>query len=401
MSVRRNLVLALFALALVSIGFAPFLVTLSHRVINDRVFYFSALGGALAVVSGLSLITLPIRARRLRTWVFIIAGSMVIMVAGGNASGELSILQELSDLQESLLLNIVRQAPRLTSGSTIVVFDPNDTFRNDFRRFGGSGNLMYALNYIYGKSDGSPQAFFCFLDGPSTLDNDTCTLKDDSIDMYANEQLQGEFAYNTIIAFMYQSDRAVLLDRIPADLLPDSSAAKDYNPEALIDTEAPVPERAQTFFSWKRQIYIPVPRSSFAMDFDIDSPNSVNLSGWRETEIGADGSSYRWSTSSDARLFVPLAPGSDYIIRFRILSFMTQALVDTAQLRIGDTLLPLKLERDAAGGFIYSADVPAYLINNSPPYTEFVFHSELAPVPNTNLMLGAAYDWLQIEPSTK
>ncbi|MEZ4669804.1 MAG: hypothetical protein R3E39_18010 [Anaerolineae bacterium] len=288
LNVRQIAILLVAGLVIIGAGFASFIIT-NYRDINYRVFFLSALGGALIAVTGISVISqLPERAKRM---VFIpavlspiifnsriaivsaVAGGLGLLLLPGRMLllilssglvlvGMLGMLRQ-HDLyatmplrQHWLQASIIQQAPAVETNAVLVLLDETDDMRGALAFEARRDVFDSSLKYLY-----NSQAVTAVLCATASTRPDglvgQCYFRDDGFEE-TWERGPHQFGYDQLIVFRYSDNEgAVLLDTLP-DWMP-SAASAQYHPRSLIVADAPLPDRVFTVFpSWPVQANPPI-----------------------------------------------------------------------------------------------------------------------------------------------
>ncbi|MBC7814259.1 MAG: hypothetical protein H7175_24100 [Burkholderiales bacterium] len=248
---RRYIALIVIGLVVMELGHLVFLAT-PYRPITWRVYFFSAIGGALTMAALCALLSsfTPVR---IRSAIYSVVAGVVIALASVHAFNQHAHFVELALDQQRLLAGIIEQAPRIQPDGDnqrlIVMVDETGRYRNEWS-LGGSEFLRDSLQYLY--QDYKLDAFMCYpdytLEGGQWLPG-YCEFGPDEVSMtYLDGSSSLPYAYERVVMLSYDDENGVrLLESIPAYYAVDSVAA-GYNPDRLVDADAPPPPRALTVF---------------------------------------------------------------------------------------------------------------------------------------------------------
>ncbi|MFZ5920174.1 MAG: hypothetical protein ACOYY3_03870 [Chloroflexota bacterium] len=216
-------------IVIIGAGFSPYSIT-PYRFIDFRVFYYSAIGGA--IITGLIYLHLFEKLIRPRKWISILPFGLIIFVISYNSFNQHSKFVHLSNIQQKVLIRIIEEAPLIKPSSTIILltdhndkpfinaggFSNNDPFRSDQQ-------FSYALMWLAKM----PQARAILCD-------------------ISNECAQKIKYQNAILFKFSENDGAKLLSQVPDYLPQDNSSA--YKPYLRIQAYTPFPERPKNSFDF-------------------------------------------------------------------------------------------------------------------------------------------------------
>ncbi|MFN8373377.1 MAG: hypothetical protein U0694_10955 [Anaerolineae bacterium] len=231
----------LVGLAIMFLGFLPFLPSDHHRLISERVFLLTSVGAALTLTIFLWSIVKNSKHRRIA---FTIGITFLTVVASFWTFQRIERTQEYSDIEYNILSTIATTMPRWTSDQVLVVLiDRTTSLANGETLFVGnhySGSFNAALRYIYHSS--AVVGVLCF---PETLtwrvERETCTFGEDAFAFRGLDNQTMTYPYSQVMVFEYTGETTLLS---PQALQGEGVTNADYNPNQLVDSAAALPHRA-------------------------------------------------------------------------------------------------------------------------------------------------------------
>lgn len=402
---RPALGMIIGGLMLMTISFAPYLLT-PYRLTTFRVFYLSSLGAAIVLAAGLGL-----GLNLLRRWGQVpaaaIAGFLVVL-ASMNVFNQQVFLVNASASVERLLGGIIEQAPYIPRDNTVIVFvDERLNYQDEWHMASSGGALKGALRFLYFRP--RQEVYMCVvkIDRPFKI----CTFEPDRL-VYVDEQGKiRRVRYNNMLLFRQDyNGRIELLDHVPEEYMepipPEMTArvvpSDTYNPQALIDTDAPPPLRVySTLRCWPIGQCLPpppiTPQSHIRLGFDQKLPGM----GW---ELPYGNPSVLWSTAQKSTLYFNLTPDQAYTIRIHIEFWLADDVLQSLTLRVNEVDIPLQLSPSPETGVFFDGQIPREVIDANPDITRLLFSINRTIVPQSlgtstdTRELGLLYDWLEINP---
>jgi O-antigen ligase len=146
------------------------------------------------------------------------------------------------------------------------------------------------------------------------------------------------------------------------------------------------------------------PQRRLILDFDSTSRSYARWPEWNQAEVSVDGSTFQWSATSDFGLNMFIPTDVDQIIRFRVLPMTPSYILQSLTLKINGDLIPLDMNIDDHQGVVFSGVIPQSSLAKSTGATRLAFHTDQLIEPYSlelnkeRRTLGAAFDWLRIEP---
>ncbi len=134
--------LLIAGVTLVLLGYAPFLLSVSHQAISQRTFLFATPGGVfvtLAILIGIGKASKNLAALGVALFVFVGLSSQLY---------QFHHYVKISDRQRNILKNIVENFDGETNNKTLVIVDKTNQLNNTWMFI--NENLQATLNYIYG-----------------------------------------------------------------------------------------------------------------------------------------------------------------------------------------------------------------------------------------------------------
>gem|GEM_PF-1552723 len=384
--------------AIIGLGFLLYL-PLPHRTFNDRVFLLSSIGAVVSVVSFLFLI-----GRVLRRPHLIVALASIAMVVGGVVSSYKQRLEmvALSQTEQRVLADFVRNVPSYSSESIILVNDRQKLLQSNGWLFAGgttSGHFAAALNYLYQRPN--LVVVLCYPEENLWGENrEGCQFTEYGASIYLSGKILKSYPYDRLIVLNEDAETGLQLAETFPTNLSTASAVSTYNPHNLIDTSAELPHRVYTLLeSWPFKMSAPYYDSvQQAVDFHFqETPNGY---GWDGSE--GDGS---WMSSKHATINVLLGAEHDYDVTLRATAAVERDLLSTVGLRVNGQPIPLTItQEDARGYWLYRGLIPASTIAIDKQNTEFMFMIDQVYVPKDMGLstdprsLGVFFNWLQVIP---
>jgi hypothetical protein len=139
----------------------------------------------------------------------------------------------------------------------------------------------------------------------------------------------------------------------------------------------------------------------------VDFARALDGSGWHGRErTGFDASIFRWTgPQSVSTVDLPLAPGTDYALEFRVLNASAPDVLESLRLSVSDTDVPLEIV-DGRHGVVrlYRGRIPARCIHTERPFTRLALHvartaskQALDPSDPDDRPVGVAVHWIRVE----
>jgi hypothetical protein len=246
---KGYLVLACLGAIAVLPGFGMYLPT-EWRNSSWRVFLYSSIGAALAVSA-----TCFLFARLFGQWqrlVFVGLTSALIGIATVHALAQHRGYFEYSERQLQILADILREAPRLTPGTTVLLIDrtPTTVFKAWSMCTVVSNCLEWALRYIY--DDHTLHAMYC-APGYRPRDDfsEECHFETHRVSVpYVHRGTRNEMRpfspYASLVVFEKSARGLNVLNDISE--YQAAAGANGYEPARRIDARTTIPPRAHAVF---------------------------------------------------------------------------------------------------------------------------------------------------------
>ena len=140
---RRLLRLALCGLVALVLGYAPYLLSISHVLINQRTYLFATPGAAMVVLA----VLLALAAR----WRALAASAAAVLILLGFSAQAFQFRHyiSISETQRGLLREIVENFDGELGGKTLLILDGSNRLNHTWML---RTNLKWALSYLYGKN---------------------------------------------------------------------------------------------------------------------------------------------------------------------------------------------------------------------------------------------------------
>jgi len=271
---RRYLSLASLGVAAVLPAFALYLPT-AWRNTNWRVFLFSSIGAALAVG-----IMCCLFARFFNEWrqgVFVGSASLLITIATFNALVQHDGYYQDSQRQQRILAAIIREAPRIAPGTTVLLLDrtPTEAYAAWSMCFFVSACLEAGLQYLY--HDPGLHVTYCAPEyRPRRQASEDCRFESDRVtvsyfDPRTKKEMSTSAPYDSVVVLENSLHGLSLLDDI--SVYSSRAGAAGYAPRRRIDAGSPIPYRARAVFDrWPFEVSAPRPGWRFGTTPLLGSP---------------------------------------------------------------------------------------------------------------------------------
>lgn len=140
------------------------------------------------------------------------------------------------------------------------------------------------------------------------------------------------------------------------------------------------------------------PQRSYRLNFD----QPYSGIGWYSTERDDNGTSFKWTSLTQAEIMLPLQAQDDLAVTFSVINALDERLIEALTFYADDTPIPLQRSDDLFRGFIPRAA----LTNPASIRLRFIIPYLITPRsvnPDSVDMrtLGIAVDWLDIRPVSR
>ncbi len=400
----RFSLLFMAGLLLFPIGMAVYLPLPTYRFQEFRIYYLATLGSAVAL--GLGLYFISRLFARYQEITFLLLALPFVGFALLNAFQMHQKYVNFSLIQQSLLQQIVRQAPQIKPETFILIVD-NTTYRGIYNPNIFAYNTVFpmAVHYIY--KDRAIDAQYCPPEDSAVLAT-SCQFGTDALHIKNYLYYSGVYLgitddltvpYDRLLLFTYEHDGQLkLLDSEEAATVFKISG---YNPQGRI-VGTMLPYRAHTLFSCDPALSCyqekPIePRSTF----DLPDIDDIGF-GWQHLEVNTMGDFYRWSFSTISTIDIDLSDSIDLSVDFKVETSSDREILDTLKLSVNGQYIPLTFTSTDPTTRVYSATIPRRVLSGQLPRTQLVFTVDrLASVPNTPIRHSFALYWLRIRPVSK
>lgn len=368
------------------LGLSTFLPLPYYRFNTFRIYLLAMLGAALTLAGLLYLLSRL--TRRYANVTFLILAMLFAGLGYLHALSQHQYYVNASLQQQSILQQIVSQAPRVQPGTAFVVLDQGKRLDPVYVFYKGS-LLANALRYLY--QDVTLDAGHCpFYDGSAASPN--CQFEPSALKIV---RLNDEISLPYARILFFTSDRSGQLTLLSAAAAQRLYGVSDYQPASRIVSGTP-PDRIHTLFSCQPALdcYQPLaPIPVISDHFELPQRDDIGF-GWRELEFDQQGASFHWSVNSSPTIDVLLSDSSDLRLEFRIENWVDTEQINSLRLLVNGQDIPLRLTSTPSGGRLYEGVVPRG-INGGQLITQLVFSSQrVPPVPQ----LGFALYSMRIEP---
>lgn len=147
---------------------------------------------------------------------------------------------------------------------------------------------------------------------------------------------------------------------------------------------------------------------------DLKFDQAIAGTGWQLREGSVEEQTlFRWTgPETETTLDLPLAAGQDFILKLRIVGAISEEVLDSVQLRVGDRPIPLtQLCREIRPGIylvLVEGHIPGEVVQPDAPFTRLMFsvketrslHSLDASNPDRR-PVGVALDWISLFPKAE
>ncbi len=140
---RLLLRVILIGLAMVVLGYLPFLSSPAHMAISQRTFLFATFGAALTTVAVLAYVS----GFRRTSWFSIPVGTALVTLGLAAQMFQFQHYQDLSDREREVLSNVVTTVPRIGPDKQVVIVDESERISSVWML---RDNMFHALTYLYG-----------------------------------------------------------------------------------------------------------------------------------------------------------------------------------------------------------------------------------------------------------
>ncbi|MFO1483981.1 MAG: hypothetical protein U1F71_11555 [Verrucomicrobiaceae bacterium] len=396
---KHSVLLIGAGLVIMPLGYAMFVLSPPHRVINERVFLHSTMGAALCAIAFYWLVCRWLPAARM---MFVLAVASLIGVASFGALEQHRQMHRWSLVEQQFLAGLAENVPVAPGDRLLMIFDDTTQLYETQWTFALSvtpKHLQDAVRYLY--HDQNVTAMLCL---PHTGDDAGTwyTFGTDGVAISVNrDRTLKHFAYEKVIALRRgPSGELKLLDEVPREYLPPGVTARRSEP---VPPGSP-PARARTLLvSWPFKMP-PVhlsARSSVRMEFDREIQG--NGGWWLESQY-----SKAWMCATTATLDTRLATERSYYdVSFGIAMAMAPDILESLTLRVNDESIPLILDRGAGGAGMFHGVIPQSAVLKNPELTRLTFQVNRVVTPKSLGMnedtrtLALLFDWLRIRPEAK
>jgi hypothetical protein len=378
---KRYLGLVAFGLVFIGFTYLPFMVSIYHRNLTDRVFLMPSVGATLVVMGVLMLALHLIRPARLRQVLFAAVSAGLIGVATVWAIARLEYIYNISWDEQQFLSQMAEALPDIDNEATIVLFGE--------REFLGRNDLLFGLWSGGREADGLHfrDAIRWMYDDPDLIAR-TCFFNC-THEPYGLRVVNGDVLfYENLIGLFFDGENTFILEDLPS--VYDDGL---YDPWRWVDTSAVPPRRSQTAFPEAARINYAARVSHVRVDFDEGEapPLSYRLYPVRESRVWTDGET----------VFYLLLESGTYALDINILHFLDVRVLESLQILVNGQPLALDITRQDTMTRV-RGEIPAEVIARY-PYTDLTIRS-LTIVPqeiglnNDPRELGVLLDWLEITP---
>jgi hypothetical protein len=304
-------------------------------------------------------------------------------------------------VNQSMLQDILMQAPQLAPDTFILVVDDTMPFESVFA-FTYGLDFDFALQHLY--NDYSLDAKSC----PSQQIQSGLS----GICQFTNDQLEftrdlSPFGLGETMRIVIPSDRLLIFET-EADgrqyLLTSEQAAaafnlSGYDPQSrIVGSTRPI--HSETLFSCDPALACYRSETELARSLELPVQGEIGK-GWRGTESDGQGGTFRWSVSSVSSVDTHLETDLNYVVEFRISHWLEAEVIDSLKLSFGGHDMPLTWEWSPPAGRIYRALIRQEMVAKALLNQRLVFTVDhLTPVPDApDVHLGFGLNWLRIRPA--
>ncbi len=389
--------LAILGLAIILLGYAPFLASWPHLHISQRTFLAATPGAALVVVA------IIIAFARRSEGLGIILASACIALGFSSQIFQFEHYSRLSTQQQILLRDIVANVPPPAAEQTIVIIDKREQLNDVWMLRDG---MVMALTYLYGRQINTPVICSPLNDVWQKLNSQgrvgTCTESESGWTL-SETPLAGQ---DTRPETQFVSRDSALVVTLEADGSSHGSEDATEYQAALAHGHSPVARRYRNILDRESWPFRPdlfrqqQSGNDFSWDFgrwwSMEQP--TRGAGWLPAGWSSTGTSLpvmrslTWKNQPVATLqFVMVPAGGPYVLKGRIPQMVPPTSAETMEISInGHPLAPVW-----AGPTEFSAKVDPGMLRNG--NNEIRFES---PVSNDPTPLSFLADWFVLEPVT-
>ena len=148
---------------------------------------------------------------------------------------------------------------------------------------------------------------------------------------------------------------------------------------------------------------VALPKDTVRVEFD-QVPNG---DGWYPAELSEAGEFFRWTgPTTTAFLDLPVSPGRDMRIRFKVVDRITVEVLESLSVRVNDTLINVTPESSASIEVVFAGVIPASALRADWPHARVSFQLSQTQTPPDSgdgpncddRHLGVALAWIEITP---
>ncbi len=391
----QYVLLLLSGIIIFALGMATYLPVPTHRFQDFRIYFLSMLGSALVLTLSLYLISRVIP--RYSNLLFTLFTLPFIGLAMLNAFQQQQYFVNFSLEQQSILQQIVEQAPQVKPNTTILIMDRTGILDQDYVFYYGV-YLPSMLHYLY--QDKTLKSNYCKSDNEVTQMGVRCRF--DSTMLISTNEVNGNLLGSPLTETI---DKLLIFETKfggGVHLLSTEEAAQQlnitsgYDPQARISGQVP-PPRAATLFSCEPAMSCYKLPGASSTRFDLPTDGVIGI-GWRGIEDDGAGGTFRWSILPAVTIDMNLSDSSDLALEFKVLHWVDSSVIDSLKLTLNDGEIPLTFESTDDGGRIYHAIIPRSLLMGHLSQTQLVFAVDKLSVVSDTQSLGFALNWLRIRP---
>ena len=387
--------LTLAGVAILALGYLPFLLSPHHLIISQRTFLFTAPGAALVILVVLLL------AQRAHRRFFLAASTALVLLGFCTQMYQFKHYSDISERQRALLASVVLAVPPTGENQSLLILDGTEQINNVWML--GLG-MSEALAYVY--SEPFYRVLVCSGNGTvwqrfdPNLRRGICRQDEEGSWEFKHEAAPGTTAAPQDRLHIKKDE--LLVVRIGPDGIASSSRDTRQHRQLLVTGNDPLSSRFRGMLMPHRwpldfgQFRAPGDHAEYRWDFgrwwSMEVP--VTGAGWRPPEWSVEGwerRSFAWKQEAKASLVFEMSPKRGRYVMHGSIAYMAAGLSRDA-IKISVNGVPLEVQWDDDLTFV--VEVPPSLLRRGRNMVEFD-----SPLDADYHNLSAALDWLRLDPA--
>ena len=386
--------LAAAGIAIMVLGYLPFLLSPHHLIISQRTFLFAAPGAALVILMVLLL------AQRAHHRLFVATGTTLVVLGFCVQMYQFKHYSDVSARQRALLASVVLAVPSVKENQSLLVLDETEQINNVWML--GLG-MPEALAYVY--SEPFYRVLVCSSHGTvwqrfnHDLRRGTCARKPDGSWEFRPDAFSAGAA--TALDFVDVRKQDLLTVSIGPDGTAASSRSTREHRQLLVTGDDALSSRFRGMllpYRWPldfRQFRSPGDHAEYRWDFgrwwSMEVP--VTGAGWRPPEwavLGWERRSFAWKQEQKASLIFQMSPRRGaYVMRGSVAYIAPGINRDSIKINVNGKPLEIQWHDDLT----FNAEVPPSVLRRGRNMVEFD-----SPLDADYHELSIALDWLRLDP---